>query len=97
MNTITFPHGGAHPAQAIRRPAGVAGASWRRVASALSVAVGIVGFAVAVVALKFALIVGQSIVPPPLAMQVTLASAFVGILAFQCASALRVPGDAAAR
>ena len=94
MNTITFPHGGAHPAQAIRRPAG---ASWRRVASALSVAVGIIGFAVAVVALKFALIVGQSIVPPPLAMQVTLASAFVGILAFQCASALRVPGDAAAR
>jgi len=28
-------------------------------------------------------------------MQVTLASAFVGILAFQCASALRVHGDAA--
>ncbi len=45
MNTITFPHGGAHPAQSIRRPAGVAGASWRRVARALSVTVGIVGFA----------------------------------------------------
>jgi len=98
MNTITFPGGGL-PSQAIRGAAAAGtGASLRQVAGALSVVVGIVGFGVAVVALKFALIVGQTTVPQPLAMQVTIGSALVGILAFWGAGALNAhPATAAAR
>lgn len=89
MNTITFPHGGGLPAQAISgRDAAGNSASLRRVVGALAVVVGIAGFAVAVVAMKFALIVGQTTVPQPVAMQVTIGSALLGVLAFWCAGTL---------
>ena len=100
MNAITLTRGGAVPSQAIHRPAGFAtGVSLHRVASALSMVAGIVSFAVAVIALRFALVVGQGVMPRPLAMSIAVATALAGILAFWCASTLdqRPAADAAAR
>jgi hypothetical protein len=100
MNTITFPRRGGHPSRAIHRPATAGtGASLRRVASVLSMVAGIVGFAVAVVALRFATVVGQTLLPRPLSMEIAIASAFVGILAFWYASTLdqRAATDVAAQ
>ena len=89
MNTVTLTHGGRDPMQAVPRPAGtVTGVSVRGVASSLSMTAGIVGFAVAVVALRFATVVGQTLFPRPLSMEIAMASALVGILAFWYASTL---------
>ena len=98
MNAITLESGGARPSQAIHRPAGIgAGVSLHPVASALSMVAGIVSFAVAVIALRFALVVGQGVMPRPFAMGLAIATALVGILAFWCASTLdRRPATGAA-
>lgn len=100
MNTITFPHGGGRSSHAIQRAAGsAAGTSLRRVVSALSMVAGIASFAVAVVALRFATVVGQSVFPRPLSMEIAIACAFAGIMAFWYASTLdaRTAAEAPAR
>ncbi len=89
MSTATFPQGGAGRSATYGGDAGLARASmlsWRAV-EVLAVLAGIVGFGVAIVALRFAL-AAQHFVTPHVALGIAIGTAIAGTGAFYGASRL---------
>jgi hypothetical protein len=89
MNTITIGHGGLRFVQ----PSVMV---WQRVAEIAATVIGIVGFGVAVVALRFALS-AQHFVTPHVALGISIGSALAAGLAFWSASRLEARRTALAR